>query len=212
MNLKKTLLIIGIIVICVLLSAQIVKFKVDSKTCIGCGICVQSKACPTTAISLKNGKAVIDPEKCIGCGICQKGGLKNYRGCPVNSFSSYEVASPTIATREVKEEKSELKKEVIVEKDTKTKIEDQTATKKVEKDSTKTKIVKEIGKIIYTVEKSLCIGCNLCVSQCPTKAISNVNGKAVIDQEKCISCGLCKNGNPSAGYRGCPVNAIKTNE
>lgn len=61
------------------------------------------------------------------------------------------------------------------------------------------------GKTRVNSEK--CIGCRLCVNQCPEGAISMVNGKAVIDQEKCIDCGICIDGN--GHYRGCPVKAIE---
>jgi ferredoxin len=62
----------------------------------------------------------------------------------------------------------------------------------------------------YTVIANKCIGCRLCVKNCPTKAITMVKGKAVIDQEKCIECGICVNGNNK--FKGCPVKAIKKNK
>ncbi|MCF7918972.1 MAG: 4Fe-4S binding protein [Candidatus Cloacimonetes bacterium] len=59
----------------------------------------------------------------------------------------------------------------------------------------------------YQVNPKRCISCNLCVSNCPTGAISMVNGKAVIDVSKCIQCGICKNGN-GQNWKGCPTGAI----
>ena len=46
-------------------------------------------------------------------------------------------------------------------------------------------------------EKNKCIGCGLCVSKCPKKAISFEEDKLgfkypVIDHEKCVNCDLCK--------------------
>ncbi len=41
---------------------------IEKTKCTGCGICVN--ACPTNAISIKEGKAEIDIEKCIRCGKC----------------------------------------------------------------------------------------------------------------------------------------------
>lgn len=44
-----------------------------------------------------------------------------------------------------------------------------------------------------------CISCGACVEACPVNAISEGDGKYVIDAEACISCGAC------AGE--CPVEA-----
>jgi len=63
------------------------------------------------------------------------------------------------------------------------------------------------GGATYNVVTKNCIGCRLCLSQCPTGAISIVKGKAVIDPAKCTECGICIEGH--AAFRGCPVNAIK---
>ncbi len=44
-----------------------------------------------------------------------------------------------------------------------------------------------------------CISCGACQPECPVDAISEGDGKYVIDEATCISCGAC------AGV--CPVNA-----
>lgn len=44
-----------------------------------------------------------------------------------------------------------------------------------------------------------CIACGACASECPVDAISEGDGKYVIDGDTCISCGAC------AGT--CPVGA-----
>jgi len=59
----------------------------------------------------------------------------------------------------------------------------------------------------HQVDSNKCIGCRLCVNQCPEGAISMVSGKAVINQEKCIDCGICVSG--SGRFKGCPVKAIE---
>lgn len=64
---------------------------------------------------------------------------------------------------------------------------------------------KQIGH--FHVNPKMCIGCQLCVSICPTNAISMVHGRAIIDADKCIDCGICEFGN--GDYKGCPTNAIK---
>ncbi len=45
----------------------------------------------------------------------------------------------------------------------------------------------------FSFDSELCRGCKKCAvaESCPTKAVSVVNGKAVIDMSKCTSCGVC---------------------
>ncbi len=52
----------------------------------------------------------------------------------------------------------------------------------------------------------MCKGClaHPCMEVCPKGAISMVNGKSHIDQEKCIKCGKCKS--------VCPYDAISKKE
>ena len=44
-----------------------------------------------------------------------------------------------------------------------------------------------------------CIMCGACADQCPQEAISEGDGKFVIDPDKCIDCGACAD--------VCPVGA-----
>ena len=44
-----------------------------------------------------------------------------------------------------------------------------------------------------------CVACGACAEECPVSAISEGDGKFVIDPDTCISCGAC------AGV--CPVGA-----
>ena len=52
----------------------------------------------------------------------------------------------------------------------------------------------------------MCRGCiaHPCMEVCPKDAISMVNGRSYIDQEKCVKCGRCKN--------VCPYDAISKKE
>lgn len=51
------------------------------------------------------------------------------------------------------------------------------------------------------VRRELCLGCGLCVQNCPQGAIYLFWGQAQIDPNKCSSCGLC--------LQICPQGAIK---
>lgn len=51
---------------------------VDSATCIGCSACVG--ACPVSAISMVDGKALVDEATCISCSAC-------VGACPVSAIS-----------------------------------------------------------------------------------------------------------------------------
>jgi Fe-S-cluster-containing hydrogenase component 2 len=50
------------------------------------------------------------------------------------------------------------------------------------------------------VDKEKCTGCETCVSECPSEAISMNSDKAVVDAETCIDCGVC--------IDACPEEAI----
>ncbi|MBN1796069.1 MAG: 4Fe-4S binding protein [Sedimentisphaerales bacterium] len=50
------------------------------------------------------------------------------------------------------------------------------------------------------VDAEKCTGCETCVGECPSEAISMVDGKAVVDPDTCVDCGVCVD--------ACPVEAI----
>jgi len=50
------------------------------------------------------------------------------------------------------------------------------------------------------IESEKCTGCESCVPECPSEAITMVDGKAVISVELCVDCGVCVD--------ACPVEAI----
>ncbi|MCL2433629.1 MAG: 4Fe-4S binding protein [Clostridia bacterium] len=43
----------------------------------------------------------------------------------------------------------------------------------------------------YTINDD-CIACGACVPECPTDAISETDGKFVIDPAACIDCNACR--------------------
>jgi electron transfer flavoprotein alpha subunit len=56
------------------------------------------------------------------------------------------------------------------------------------------------GKDIAEIIPDKCIGCQLCVAECPVGVINMVNGVAIIDAAGCIGCGKC--------FEVCPVAAV----
>ena len=51
------------------------------------------------------------------------------------------------------------------------------------------------------VNESVCIGCGVCVEECPVDAIALTDGIAVINDADCIRCGTC--------HDVCPEEAVR---
>ncbi len=58
-----------------------------------------------------------------------------------------------------------------------------------------------MGEPLIRVIEELCMGCGLCVAQCPQDAIGLAFGKAWINQGRCTSCSTC--------IEVCPQGAIR---
>ena len=58
------------------------------------------------------------------------------------------------------------------------------------------------GKIYFI--NSTCIGCQVCKTFCPAKAIRFGDCQNEIDQKKCLHCGTC--------YKECPICAVSETE
>ncbi len=50
------------------------------------------------------------------------------------------------------------------------------------------------------VDGEKCTGCETCVAECPSEAISMASEKAAINIEECVDCGVCVD--------ACPEEAI----
>ena len=51
------------------------------------------------------------------------------------------------------------------------------------------------------IDKEKCIGCGICVDECPVDTIFIRDEKAEIDMESCIRCGKC--------HEVCPEDAVR---
>ena len=56
----------------------------------------------------------------------------------------------------------------------------------------------EVSVMAYKISDD-CIACGACAAECPVEAISEGDGKFVIDADTCIDCGNCA--------ETCPVSA-----
>lgn len=59
-------------------------------------------------------------------------------------------------------------------------------------------IFKEVHTMAYKISDD-CISCGACAGECPVSAISEGDGKYVIDADTCVDCGSCAD--------VCPVGA-----
>ncbi|MGC9308591.1 MAG: DUF362 domain-containing protein, partial [Thermoplasmatota archaeon] len=55
--------------------------------------------------------------------------------------------------------------------------------------------------IMPWIDKDGCIGCGICVEECPVNTIYMEDGKAQINMENCIHCGIC--------HDVCPNKVVK---
>ena len=49
-----------------------------------------------------------------------------------------------------------------------------------------------------------CVACGTCAEECPAEAISEGDGKYVIDPDACLDCGTCE--------AACPTGAISAGD
>jgi len=73
--------------------------------------------------------------------------------------------------------------------------------KAAETKTTETGIAK--GTRIYFIGRG-CVGCHVCLTLCPAKAIHFGNTGNEIDQKKCMHCSTC--------YRECPISVVSETE
>ena len=47
-----------------------------------------------------------------------------------------------------------------------------------------------------------CVSCGSCAEECPVSAISEGDGKYVVDADACIDCGACEGACPTGAITG----------
>jgi electron transport complex protein RnfB len=110
--------------------------------CLGLGDC--ERACPFDAIHVSEGLAKVDREKCVGCGICAT-------ACPRNVIDMISAKAPVgVACRNT-----------------------------------------DAGKEVRAICMRGCIACKLCEKKCEYDAIHVKGGVSVVDYDKCVGCGVC---------------------
>lgn len=63
-----------------------------------------------------------------------------------------------------------------------------------------TSFFERVVEMPANVDEDKCTGCETCVPECPSEAISMADEKAVVDADECVDCGVCVD--------ACPVEAI----
>lgn len=116
---------------------------VDEEKCEGSGECV--KFCPTSAISMKEGKTVVDTSLCIGCGACAN-------VCPENAIVLERELGPVIKTKKLLVDQETCVQCMVCEENCPVEA-----------------IQLEGDEVMLSEDK--CILCNVCSTKCPVGAL-----------------------------------------
>jgi energy-converting hydrogenase A subunit P len=189
------------------------KYIVDDYLCIRCHKCMD--ACEVGAIEEIDDRVVVNQSKCISCGKCLetcpvKGAM---RGVFVNNLEEQKKIINLVVN--TLEEYIESKQDDLIKLGTDKLFLDELKLKPIFDESltilNDEEVVHEVLedainrlKIrIITWDADNCKKCQMCITDCPTGAISfdNDNDTIVRDKEKCLRCSIC--------YQTCPFGVIK---
>lgn len=65
---------------------------------------------------------------------------------------------------------------------------------------------------VIKIDKEKCIGCGICIKDCPNHVLELENGKAIMSREKCLECGHCVAICPKEAFSmdGYDMNEVKS--
>lgn len=186
-------------------------YVIDDYLCIRCKKCLETCKNVAGAISEVDKKMVIDQSKCIGCGECVK-------NCPVKGAvkaiyvdhveeqkSIINLVVNTLESR-IEEDRNKimfLEPPEVYKIDYPTYELAQKAREIIPQEDlirdTFEKITDRLKLRILTWNEEKCTDCRLCVSECPSGAITYDEDEGVKrDPDKCLRCSIC--------YQTCPFD------
>ncbi len=190
------------------------QFIIDDYLCIRCKKCM--KQCPVDAIYVDDdGKVVVNQLKCISCGECLE-------VCPVNGsmkgvfVDNLQDQKELIANvvyflenyiNDKTDDLRSLEKDSLLQyKIPLSSIWDKTLEIIPDEEIALEILANTINRLkirIIDWDGDLCKKCQMCIPDCPTKAISfdEENDVVVRDESKCLRCSIC--------YQSCPFSVIK---
>lgn len=170
---------------------------VNRDRCISCMIC--ESQCPVHAIvEVAVGEQrypQVMPELCIGCGNCE-------HNCPVDGDAAIRVyaAGEYCPTRILLPPATEATEEPV---EPEPEVPESTSTEEPE-----VELTEEPGGIAY-VDQDVCIRCMLCIGNCPSQAIQEVQVGDLTFPEVvvalCTGCGTCEENCPVSPDKGGPA-------
>lgn len=189
------------------------QYIVDDYLCIRCKKCM--KNCPVNAISVVDDRIAVDPLKCIHCNECLEvcrveGAMKAVIVDNLQDQKDLIVLTVNFLEKYIEgksDELRKLKKDGLLQYDVPVSEIWDEALKIIPDEEIAMEIIRKavnrmkIRVIDWNDEK--CKKCQLCVGECPTKAITFDEKKDTIvrDVDKCLRCSIC--------YQTCPFSAIR---